>query len=251
MIMKQALSLFAIVVGVTIFGIFVYWAVINFDIVREGKILPYTDHDVYEVTIGGLVYFYVQPELRLSDDIITSVILLGACFISLTFASILISHGKSTRHVISFLLMLSAAMFYLAADESFGLHESLGHNMQFLAKIPGMTHPDDFIIVVYGFIFLFFLYYYRSVFINKRRPLLYYGAALVLVALAAISDAIEFPLEEVVEMLVVVCVFLGTMSLGLAIMEEEFFGEIAERADGRPGPCPVDQASPAEARPGR
>jgi hypothetical protein len=231
---KQAISLLAIIVGVTIFGLFVYWVVINFDIVREGQILPYTDHNVYEVSIAGLVNFYVQPELRLSDDIITSVIFLGACFISLTFAAILISHGKSSRHVISFLLLLSAGMFYLAADESFGIHESLGHNMQFLAKIPGMTHPDDFIIVMYGLIFLIFLYYYRSVFINKRRPLLYYAAALLLVALAAISDAIEFPLEEVVEMAVVVCVLLGTMSLGLSILDEEFFGETAEGAIARP-----------------
>ena len=88
-----------------------------------------------------------------------------------------------------------------------------------------MTHPDDFIIVTYGFIFSIFLYYYRWVFISKRRPLYYYGAALALVALAAVSDAIEFPLEEVVEMAVVVCVFLGTMSLGLSILDEEFFGE--------------------------
>ena len=120
---KDVLVLIAIVVAVTVFGLFVYWIVINFDVIREGEILPYTDHYVYEVSIAGLVNFYVQPELRLSDDIITSVILLGACFISLTFATILISHGKSSRQVISFLLLLSAAMFYLAADESFGIHE--------------------------------------------------------------------------------------------------------------------------------
>jgi hypothetical protein len=212
----------AILVAVALLALLVLWIYFNFEIVNKGRILPYTDHYIYDISIAGKFNFYFQPELRLSDDIINSVILLGASYVSMTFAVILINGGKSSRHVIRFLLLLSLALFYIAADESFGLHESLGHNMQFLAKIPGMSHPDDFIVIVYGLIFVSFLYYFRSVYMNKRRPLIYFGSAVGLAVLAAISDAIDFPLEEVVEIGVAVCLLIGTMSLGLSILDETY-----------------------------
>jgi hypothetical protein len=115
---------------------------------------------------------------------------------------------------------MSAGMFYLAADESFGIHETIGHNMQFLAEIPGIHYPDDFIVLVYGVVLLSFLFYYRNVYMNRRRPLIYFGTAVALFIGAAISDVIDFSLEEVVEIAVSISLLVGTMSLGISILDE-------------------------------
>jgi hypothetical protein len=138
----------------------------------------------------------------------------------MTFTTVLISKGKSSRHVIAFLVLMSAGTFYLAADESFGVHETIGHNMQFLATIPGITHPDDFVIMSYGIAVMFFLFYFRSVYVNRRNSLIYFVATVILYISVAISDVTDFPLEEVLEIAASMSLLFGTMSLGLSLLDE-------------------------------
>ena len=216
---KRLLILAAIVASVTIILLLAYWIYLNFHIVSEGQILPYTDHYIYQVMVGN-VKFYVEPEMKLSDDIINSVIILGVSYISMTFAAILIDKGKSSRHVISFFVLISAGTFFLAADESFGIHESIGHNMQFLMKIPGIHYPDDFIVMMYGVILIFFLFYFRSVYLGRRRPLIYFGITVGLFFGVAISEIVDFPLEEVVEIALAISLLFGATSLGLSILND-------------------------------
>ena len=182
---------------------------------NKGNILPYTTGYIYELQILGKYRFYVEPEVRLTSDVVNAIILLGIAYISVTFASIVHAlEGPGISSRLQFFVTMSVGTFYLAADELFGIHESLGHNMQFLLEIPGVHRPDDLIIAAYTIPALAFLYYFRSILLKARRPLLFFSAAVLLFVMAAIADSAASGIEEIAEIFVGILLLSGTISLG-------------------------------------
>ncbi|MHC4951894.1 MAG: hypothetical protein ACYTEU_13065 [Planctomycetota bacterium] len=219
---KQTLIFSGILVVVLGMAIFAYMFLHDYQVLNKGQILPYTDGYIYEILIAGKYKIYIEPEIRLRSDVFTAAILLGVAYISMTFASILYLREKSRiSQRVLFCSIMSVGMFYLAADELLGIHESIGHNLQFLMSLPGLSHPDDLVIAAYGIGALVFLCCFRSVLAEMRRSLRYFVLALVFFVVAAISDLATLGfIEEIAELVSGILILVGIVSFGLESLQK-------------------------------
>ena len=195
----------------------------NYEIIQKGQILEYTSGKIYQVRLFDKFDFYAEPEVRPSNDVLVSVVLFGIGFIALTFAFLQYhSRRKAEDKVLPFFIVLSVGAIYLGADELFGIHESLGHNMQFLSRVPGVHRPDDMIIALYAIPALAFLVYFRKVLLKARGTLKYFVAAILLFLLAAASDLAAIgKIEEILEMLCVFVILFGTLAFGRSVLLDD------------------------------
>jgi hypothetical protein len=201
--------------------ILAYVALNDYQVVSKGQILPYTKGFIYEILVAGKYTIYVEPEIRLRGDVFNAAILVGVAYISMTFGSITYVREKPRiSQLFLFFVVMSVGMFYLAADELLGIHESIGHNMQFLMALPGVSHPDDPIIAAYGVGALVFLYCFRSVLLQMRRSLRYFGLAIVFFVVAAVADLATLRFEEVAEIVSGIFILIGIVSFGLESLQE-------------------------------
>jgi hypothetical protein len=229
---KQILILSGILVVVLGMATFAYMFLHDYQVLNKGQILPYTDGYIYEILIADKYRIYIEPEIRLRSDVLNAAILLGVAYISMTFGSIIYLREKpSITQRFLFFVVMSVGMFYLAADELLGIHESIGHNLQFLMSLPGLSHPDDLIIAAYGIGALVFLYYFRSVLVQMRRSLRYFVLAFVFFVVAAISDLATLGFfEEIAEVISGILILAGIVSFGLESLQESDTGrDIQER----------------------
>lgn len=195
----------------------------NYEVIAKGELLDYTSGGtIYQVRLFDRFEFYAEPEVRPSDDVLVSIVLFGIGFIALTFAFLQYhSRRKSEDRVLPFFVVLSLGAMYLASDELFGIHESLGHNMQFLMLIPGVHRPDDMVIASYGIFALAFLAYFRKVLLKARGTLKYFVAAMVLFVMAAASDLVAGKAEEILEVLSVFVILFGTLAFGRSVLLDD------------------------------
>jgi len=196
----------------------------NYEVIQKGELLEYTSGGtIYQVRLFDKFDFYAEPEVRPSDDVLVSVVLFGIAFIALTFAFLEYHRRRQSENkVFPFFVVLFAGAIYLASDELFGIHESLGHNMQFLMRIPGIHRPDDVIVASYGFFALAFIVYFRNVLLKARGTLRYFVAAFVLFLLAAASDIVAIgKIEEILEVLCVFVILYGTLAIGRSVFLDD------------------------------
>ncbi len=224
--MSSRAKVVAVVIGLAIvllaLVVLGYFALHDYQVLNKGQILPYTRGYIYEIQVFGKYSIFVEPEVYLSSDVFNAAIMLGVAYISLTFGTLLYRRERPrVSKELVFFATLSFAMFYLSADELFGIHESLGHNLRYLAKIPGVSRPDDFIIALYGVGALIYLFVFRGVFLSARRSFRYFGAALAMFIVAALLDLAALRFEEVIEVIASVLFLAGVLSLGYQVMEPE------------------------------
>ena len=209
-----------LIVGVlVVFAISVVFE--NYEVIQKGELLDYTSGGtIYQVRFFDEFDIYLEPEVRPSDDVLVSIVLFGIGFIALTFAFLQYhNRRKAGDRVLPFFVILSVGAMYLASDELFGIHESLGHNMQFLMLIPGVHRPDDMVIASYGFFALAFLVYFRKVLLKARGTIKYFVAAMLLFILAAASDLVAIgKIEEILEVLCVFVILFGTLAFGRSVL---------------------------------
>ena len=218
---RRVLILSGITIVVLTMAVIAYMVLNDYQVLNKGKILPYTNGYIYEILIAGKYTIYVEPEIRLRGDVFNAAILLGVAYISMTFGSIIYLREKpNVSQRFLFFVAMSVGMFYLAADELLGIHESIGHNMQFLMALPGVSHPDDLIIATYGIGAMVFLYYFRSILLQSRRSLKYFGLALIFFVVAAIADLATYRYEEIAEIIAGILILVGIMSFGMATLEK-------------------------------
>ena len=197
-----------LVVGVTL-----PW---NYEVLQKGKLLDYTDGRIYQLRLYDSFNIFIEPEIKANKDFFTGMILAAIAFVSMTFATCLHKFGVRGYAISSNIFIITTVGFlFLAADELLGLHESAGHNLQFLNAIPGIQRPDDFIIMSYGVIALLVLVYFRNMLWEQRRAGRWFVVAIVLFGMSALADVIGFPYEEYIELLGAVFILVGIMSLGL------------------------------------
>ena len=213
------IGLSVIVLALLLIG---FGALNDYEVLNKGQLLSYSRGYIYEILVFGKYTVYVEPEIRLTSDVFNAAILLGIAYISLTFGAVLYHRERPAfSRPLAFLVTLSAGMFYLAADELLGIHESLGHNLQFLARIPGVGRPDDFIIALYAVGALFYLYFFRSVLSQVSRAFRYFIASAAALTLAAMADLATLRFEEPLEILASILLLAGVISLGLHFVISE------------------------------
>ncbi|MEO5652809.1 MAG: hypothetical protein ABIN79_13300 [Marmoricola sp.] len=101
----------------------------------------------------------------------------------------------------------------LALDELFGVHEPLGHNMQFLTAL-GPEHPDDVIILLYPVAIAIDVWKFRDILLERRRQRNGFMVAGILVMLAALSDLAIHPPEALEDLVELAAVSVAVLTLG-------------------------------------
>ena len=161
--------------------------------------LPYESGNVKEVRVFDSVTVYVDDETRpYIGDLIGMALLILATAACMT-AIVLHMSGRRGR-LVTFYALVGAGLGFAAVDELLAIHETLGHNLRFLADIPGVTRPDDVIVALYIPFALVFIYYFRDIILSNRRAAQALAAALGFFVLAAIADtAGSITIEAVLE----------------------------------------------------
>jgi hypothetical protein len=199
-------------------------AVRTVEVVDKGELLPYVEgYTIWKIRILDRFELFVEPDYRFTRDAFNTYVLVGVAFISLTFAVLLKTLGNTARSrtVLFFSLMFLGAN-YLAADEFLGLHETLGHNMQFLSRwIPISERPDDIIFLLYLVPTVAFLAFFRKTLLVSRTATAAFVAAVFFFGLGAAADTLRLSIEEVCEMITAVFIICAVFCLGLHYLRVE------------------------------
>ncbi len=195
-----------------------------------GPLAPAIPQGPVDIRIADRLTIPVEGEFqRMSTDLVTTAVLLAIAATNLTVHLVLRRAALWPPPRLSrFLLVSAAGASALALDELLGLHETLGHNLPFLAALPGIDHPDDAVFAIFPAAGLLFIAAFRQVLLSSAGALRIFGAALALGVLASAVDlANPNGYEEPIELLSVVCLLAGFVTLAV----EQAVGVIrAERA---------------------
>lgn len=208
----------AVVIGLGLI-LCAYYALTHYEILEKGPILPWVEGgNVYKVRVGGWLTFYFQPDIhpRHLPDLLNAYVLTGVAFVGLTFAVVLraAGHGAGSPGV-RFFFVAFVGFSYLVADELVGIHESIGHNMPFLRRLPLVHRPDDVLILAMAIPVGLFLFYFRSLLLASRRAVIAFAAGILCFLVAAVSDLFALPVEDPAEVLASACLLAGFLLLGL------------------------------------
>lgn len=212
--------------GVVGLGLLVlaYRFLTDYEVLEKGRLFSYTTAKIYKVRFGGGLTLYVAPELPPWHyrDLLNAYVLTGVAFVSLTFAVLLRTSGRPVGNAsVTLFLVTFVGISYLVADELLGLHESLGHNMRFFLELPGIERPDDALTVLMLIPAGAFLVYFRSTILACRRAVIAFAAAALGFVAAAVADVLALPIEEILEVLISVCLLVAVFFLGLHYLRGE------------------------------
>ena len=174
--------------------------------VQGDAVMPYESGTVKEVRLLGAVTVYVDAESQPTPGILGGLALLMLATAAFMTALVLRMVGVR-RRLVAFYALICAGFGFAAFDELFAMHETLGHNLQFLADIPGVTRPDDVVVALYILPAVAFVYYFRDVVSENRRAVFALAAALVFFALSVAGDITgQMKFEAVMEVLSGLCI---------------------------------------------
>jgi hypothetical protein len=182
-------------------GALLYAMGTNYEVLEEGKLLPYSDGYVYRVRFFGFLEVYAEPSRRPDiPDVVTSFALMMLSGVALVTALALRTlASRASLPAARFFLLTAFGGAWFGADELLGLHESIGHNLRFLADLPGIVRPDDVIILVYGLVALGVLVAFRHVVLSSRSARPFFVAMCCAVLLVPVFDITGSGLEEAAE----------------------------------------------------
>ena len=201
--------------------------------------VPYPSGEVKELQVLGLS-LKVDGEPRPGASVLGAIalfMLATACF--MTFVAL--RFAAAQRQLVWFWLIASAGLAVAATDELFAMHESIGHNLPFLADLPGVKRPDDVLILLYLPGALAFAWWFRDVLRAHRTTLWCMTAAISCFALSAASDLLSLRLEEWFELMAGLFIAAGLVTLMAHHLKRNL--QIRVRVAGPPTERP--QASPA------
>ena len=158
------------------------------EVVAQGKLLAFTDH-VRRVRVLDRFELYVGSEAKKpAPDAVNSALLTAIAAVSLVARSLLRRRSAGRRQPERFFLLSALAAAYLSLDEQLGIHETVGHNLCFLADLPGVNHPDDLIVAAFGLAGAAFAFFFRDVLFHSRRAAALFVAGATLFVLGALAD---------------------------------------------------------------
>lgn len=189
-------------------------ALLGAEVVDRGMLLPFAGDGVIRVRLFDAFELYLSAEARRPTlDLLNGFVLLASSAIAL-FAALLLVRGGHTRHGRMFLLA-GLGTAYLTADELFAVHESIGHNLAFLASLPVVQHPDDLVLALYAVPVVAFLLAFGHLLLAERVGRVLLGAAGLLYAMAAafdlLGDVRRF--EDAVEVGSSACLLAGLVTI--------------------------------------
>ena len=179
--------------------------------VRGPVDVPYPAGEVKELRVLG-VSLKIDGEPKPGASVLGAIalfMLATACF--MTFAALRLAAAQ--RRLVWFWLIASAGLAVAATDELLAVHESIGHNLPFLADLPGVKRPDDVLLLLYLPGALAFGWWFRDVLREHRMTLWCLTVALSCVALSVVCDLLSLRLEEWFELIAGLFIAAGLVAL--------------------------------------
>jgi hypothetical protein len=186
-------------------------------VVEKGQdLLPYTDAVIWRVRLFDLISIYIEREPYTTKDLFTgcglvaisALALLAACFLEFGVSDV-------AKRIRWFFALVWVGTAYLAVDELFAVHESIGHNLRFLRDLPLVDRPDDLIYALYAVPAIAFLILFRDVLLASRWATRLLVTAVVVQIASAGMDVVDLRGEEKLEGIVALLLFAGFLVLSL------------------------------------
>jgi hypothetical protein len=208
-----------------------------YDVQDKGRdLVPYDAGSVYKVRVLDTFTLYADSESSLEPDKLTGTALAAAATMTLMTALLLYAAGGNLR-LRRFYAWATGGLAFLAADELFAIHESVGHNLQFLADLPGIERPDDVVFMVVGVAALIFVWAFRDVMFSNRLATRMFIVGGGFFVIAGVGDAVSSGLEEPAEVAAALCILAGLVTITVSVLRREL-GLGAAQANGA-GPTPM------------
>lgn len=197
-------------------GLGMFFAPSAYEVVETGRNLrPYDSGEVYKIRLADQLTVYAAGETKPNTDAISGSALVALATAAL-MTSLLLAAVDARRRLRAFYAIAAAGFAFLAFDEFFAVHETIGHNLVFLADLPGVERPDDLIIALYLVPAAAFLFYFRDLLTASRRAVGFFAAAIGAFALVGVSDLVGVAADEPFEILSAACIAAGFVSLIVA-----------------------------------
>ena len=182
-------------------------------VLASGRLLPWFEqYDAVALVRLAGVELYVDTSSGVADLLtVTALALVAGLFAAGAVAA---RHDPRLRRTFA-----SAALgaLYLSADDLLGVHETVGHNLGTLARLPLVDHPDDAVMALYGVLGAAFAWRHRRLLGGPgRRWWLVAGAA---GALAIGHDVLPLHAGTFEEVLEVVAGGALLVASGLAVRQ--------------------------------
>jgi hypothetical protein len=222
-----------------------------YEVVDKAKgppVVPYQDSGlVYEIRVLDALTIYADEESRLMLDKLTSAALV-ACATMAFMALLLLRAAGAPSRLRRFFACAGFGLSYLALDELFAIHETLGHNLQFLADLPGVDRPDDLVFLAYAVPVAAFAWAFRDILRARPGPLWLLAAGTFFFAVAAAGDLAGVGLDEAGEGAAGICLLVAFVAITASTLREHLGLSVA----AQPGePALPGGAAPLPATAGR
>ncbi len=163
----------------------------SYEVVDKGRLFDYTTGTIYKIQLVDGVNVYAEKEIDPSLDIFNSLLLFFVASVS-AFAALLLRRLGSAIRLQVFFGLAALGAGYLGADELFAIHESIGHNLRFLADLPGVRQPDGPVQAFYAIPALIFLYVFRDLLLASGPARRAFVLGTVLLVVAYMGDGRDF-----------------------------------------------------------
>lgn len=190
----------------------------NSQVLEKGRLFAYSTDTITKVGVFDTFNVYLAQDTTMTADVATALVFIVLAGMALLAGILMLRAGvESPRRLAAFFFAVAIGSIYLGLDEMLELNETIGHNLQFLAKLPGISRPDDLDAPSYGIPGLAFLVYFRQIVLSSRRALCLATVSAGLFALATLIDrAGSSGMEEKLEVLAA----LGFASSFIALVVE-------------------------------
>jgi hypothetical protein len=193
----------------------------TYRIVDEGELLAYTKGYVYKVELLGIFEVWAEPEVKPRFDVLSSLMLVSVSSMAL-FSAILLQvvSPEAPAETRRFFLATWVGFGFLGLDELLGVHESIGHNLQFLRELPGVDRLDDVVSLLYVAPAVIYLVYFRHTIAASPWASRLFGAALAIFVLTVILElGFAEHLEEFLELAGVLLLSAGFVLLFVRLLD--------------------------------
>jgi hypothetical protein len=188
---------------------------------RGRDVVPYPNTgDVYKIRVLDTVTLYADGESRPIPDKFSSAAMVAAATMTL-MAALLLSAAGAGRRKRRFYTLATAGLAFLAVDELFALHQTVGHNLGFLADIPGVDRPDDVVFALLGVAALAFVWAFRDILLSRQRPKQLFAVGAAFFAIAVLGDVMSLSIEEPAEVVAAGSILAGLIVLTAGILKIE------------------------------
>jgi hypothetical protein len=207
---------------------------------RGPGIVPYDSGLIYKVRVLDSLTLYAPEEARPHLDKLTS-LMLGAATTMMLMTFVLLTAARGEARLRMFFAWAAAGLALLTLDETFALHELLGHNLHFLADAPGVERPDDLVFALYPVAVAVFAWQFRDVLLAQPGAVALFAIGGFFLTIAVGGDLAGSRVDELAEPVAGLGLIAGLVLVTAAALRRELdLGPVgSSRAPRRSSSTPV------------